>query len=153
MRHFIGIVLAAVLGAAVFFGAGWGVARMALTTGAFATHASGKTLEAVGALAVTGLLAGILVAVRRVSPLASGLPGIALLAWSVLFALNTSRAVRYVPMKHHSFGQGFLDLLGFGVTALLGAIFIIPLFMPSRWRYWSSDDDYGDVTTTLGLMR
>jgi hypothetical protein len=153
MRHFTGIVLAVVLAAAVFFGAGWGIAKMAVATQTFSTHASGKTLEAVGALAVTGLLAGILVAVRRVSLLAAGLPGIVLLAWSVLFAVNTSRAVRFVPMQHHSYGQGFIDLLGFGVTALAGAIFIIPLFIPSRWRYWASDDDYADVTTSLGLMR
>jgi hypothetical protein len=155
MRHFMGIVLAVVLAAAVFFAAGWGIARMAVATESFTTtnHASGKTLEALGALAATGLLAGILVAVRRVSPLAAGLPGIVLLAWSVLFAVNTSRAVRFVPMQHHSYGQGFIDLLGFGVTALAGAIFIIPLFIPSRWRYWASDDDYADVTTSLGLMR
>ena len=56
-------------------------------------------------------------------------------------------------MQHHSYGQGFIDLLGFGVTALLGAIFIVPLFMPSRWRYWSRDDDFADVTSTIGLMR
>ena len=45
---------------------------------------STNTLEAFAAVAGTGLLAGIFIAVRQISPLAAGLPGLALIAWTVM---------------------------------------------------------------------
>lgn len=155
MRHLIGIVLGVVAAAAIFFGVGWGTITLTEVTQSFGTagHFNARAYEAFAALIGTGLLLGILVAVRPISPLAAGLPGLALLAWSVLFLVDTSRADRLVPMANSRYGQGFSDLLVTGVTALAGAIMIIPLFIPSRWRSRPRDDDYGDITTTLGLMR
>jgi hypothetical protein len=153
MRHLSGVFLAVVAAAAIFFGAGWGITKFTNLSSLFANHASRSNFAALAALAGTGLLLGILVAVRRVSPLAAGLPGIALLAWSALFAFDTSRGFRLVPLKSHAVGQGFADLLAFGVTALVGAVLIIPLFMPSRWRRWERDDDYADIPSGIGLMR
>ncbi len=153
MRHVIGVVLAVVMAAAVFFAAGWGIATAAVASETFTSHSSGKMLAALGALAGTGLLAGLLVAVRQISPLAAALPGLVLLAWSALFAFDTSRAVRLVPLQHDTFGQGFTDLLTFGITAFAGAVLVIPMFIPSRWRGWSRDDGYADITTGIGLMR
>lgn len=153
MRHLIGVVLAAVMAAALFFAVGWGIQTITVASETFLSHSSSKMLEAVVALAAVGVLAGILVSVRRISPLAAGLPGVALLAWSALYAFDTLRAVQLVPLQHHTFGEGFSDMLEFGVTALAGGVMIIPMFIPSRWRGWSSNDRYADITSGIGLMR
>jgi hypothetical protein len=81
-----------------------------------------------------GLVAGILIAVPRISPLASGLPGLVLLAWTGLYLFSARRAVQYIPFKTRAYGSGFEDLLFDGVLALAGLAMIIPLFVPSRWR-------------------
>lgn len=145
MRHLLGFVLALALAAAVFFGATWGylrLLRVPVVNGAAATLPAGggsllhdKTvLLAFAALAGVGLLAGILIAVPRISPLAAGLPGLALLAWSVLYLANVGRAVRYIPLKSDAFGDGFEAMLINGVLALASLALIIPLFIPARWR-------------------
>jgi len=91
-------------------------------------------LEGFGVLLAVGLLAGILMAVPMISPLAAGLPGLALLAWSGLYLFNVRRAVQYVPLKSQTYGTGFEALLFDGVLALAGLAMIVPLFVPSRWR-------------------
>jgi hypothetical protein len=153
MRHLIGIILAAVMAAALFLAAGWAIQTITVASETFLSHSSGKMVEAVVALAATGVLAGILVASRRVSPLAAGLPAIVLLAWSALYAFDTLRAVRLVPLQHDMFGEGFSDMLEFGMTALVGGVMVVPMFLPSRWRGWSSDGGYADMTSGIGLMR
>jgi hypothetical protein len=40
-----------------------------------------------------------------------------------------------------------------GVLALAGAVMIVPLFLPSRWRRTGSEDDYIDIPSGIGLMR
>jgi hypothetical protein len=40
-----------------------------------------------------------------------------------------------------------------GVLALAGAVMIVPLFLPSRWRRRGSEDDYVDIPSGIGLMR
>lgn len=145
MRHLAGFVLAVVLAAAIFFGATWGylrLLRIPVVNGAASTlpAAGGSLLHdknvllAFAALAGVGLLAGICVAVPRISPLAAGLPGLGLLAWTVLYLLNVGRAVRYIPLKADAFGDGFEALLTNGVLAAAGLAMIVPLFIPSRWR-------------------
>ena len=133
MRHLIGILLAIILSAALY-AAGWGVIRVT----ALATHGrvmTGPTgMAALGALAGTGLLLGIFLAVRAVSPLATGLPGIGLLAWSATLAVQAHRALHWVPLQQTAYGAGFRALLVSGLLALLGAAMIVPLFMPSRWH-------------------
>jgi hypothetical protein len=95
VRHLIGIGLAIGLAAAVFFAASWGYLRLlrvpvvnggasALPGGGGSLLHSASVLEAVAAVAGPALAAGIFIAVRRISPLAAGLPGLALLAWTVV---------------------------------------------------------------------
>lgn len=86
------------------------------------------------ALAGTALLAGICVAVRRVSPLAAGLPGLALIAWTVVYGFNVARAVRYIPLRAGAFGDGFEAMLFNGLLAVAGVVLVVPLLIPSRWR-------------------
>ena len=85
-------------------------------------------------LLAVGLLAGILMVLPMISPLAAGLPGLALLAWTGLYLFSVQRAVQYIPLKSQTYGTGFEVLLFNGVLALAGLAMIIPLFVPSRWR-------------------
>jgi hypothetical protein len=155
MRYLFGVVLALVMAAALFVGAGWGVAK------ATSLHASGSSLTsthgviALAALVGVGLLLGILLAVPGISPLATGLPGIVLLGWTALLAVSAKRAEQLIPLHAHSFAAGFGTMLTSGVLALAGAVMIVPLFVPSRWRrqYVDDDDDYADEPSGIGLMR
>jgi hypothetical protein len=142
MRHLVGVVLAIVMAAAVFFAASWGFLRLGLGSARPATLPGGggslfsdrNLLEGFGAVLGVGLLAGIMMAAPRISPLASGLPGLALLGWTGLYLGSVRRAVQYIPLKTHSFGMGFETMLFDGVLAMAGLAMIIPLFVPSRWR-------------------
>jgi hypothetical protein len=145
MRHVIGIGLAIGLAAAVFFAAGWGYVRLLrvpVANGAASTlpaqgggllHDS-NVLYAFAAVAGTGLLAGIFIAVRQISPLAAGLPGLVLIAWTVVYGFSVSRSVRYIPLRGDAYGLGFEAMLMNGVLAAVGLALVVPLFIPSRWR-------------------
>ena len=142
MRHLLGVVLAIVLAAAVFFAASWGYLKLLIgPAGLNALPAGGGTLlhnravlEGFGALLGVGLLAGLLIAAPRVSPLAAGLPGLVLLAWTGLYLFSVRHAVRYIPLKTWAYGAGFEAMLFDGVLALVGLALVIPLFVPSRWQ-------------------
>ena len=142
MRHLMGVVLAIVLAAAVFFAASWGYLKLligpaglgALPGGGGSLLHNHAVLEGFGALLGAGLIAGLLIAVPRISPLAAGLVGLALLAWTGLYLFSVRRAVQYIPLKTQLYGRGFEAMLFDGVLALVGLAMIIPLFVPSRWR-------------------
>jgi hypothetical protein len=173
MRHVTGIGLAIVLAGAVFFAASWGYVRL-LRVGLASQNASRlpapaanllhdpAVLSAAGALAGTALLAGIFAAAPRISPLAAGLPGLALAGWSVWYALSMRLAVQYIPLRGHPFGAGFLAMLGSGLLAAAGLALVVPLFIPSRWRvrprpsrYWAgyaSQDPDQQPTATISLL-
>jgi hypothetical protein len=142
MRHLIGVVLAIGMAAAVFFAGSWGYLKLltspakagVLPAGGGSLIHDRAILEGFGVLLAVGLLAGLLMALPVISPLASGLPGLALLAWTGVYLFSVRRAVRYIPLKSHTYGAGFEALLFNGVLALAGLAMIIPLFVPSRWR-------------------
>ena len=142
MRHVTGVVLAVVLAAAVFFAGSWGYLKLLASparrgvlpaAGASLIH-DHAVVEGFGALLAVGLLAGILTAAPAISPLAAGLPGLALLGWTGLYLASARRAVHYIPLKSQSYGTGFEALLFDGVLVLAGLAMVIPLFVPSRWR-------------------
>jgi hypothetical protein len=141
MRHLIGVALAIVMAAAIFFAGSWGYLKL-LSGSAKGTLPAGSgslihdhaVLEGFGVLLAVGLLAGILMVLPIISPLAAGLPGLALLGWTGLYLFSVRRAVQYIPLKSQTYGTGFGDLLFYGVLALAGVAMIIPLFVPSRWR-------------------
>jgi len=145
MRHLLGVLGAIALAAAIFFAASWGYLRLlripVVNGGASTLPAQGggllhstTTLEAFAAVAGTGLLAGIFIAVRQFSPLAAGLPGLVLIAWTVVYGLSVRRAVHYIPLRGDTFGTGFEAMLMNGVLAAAGLALVVPLFIPSRWR-------------------
>jgi hypothetical protein len=170
MRHVIGIAGAIGLAAAIFFAAGWGYLHLlsvpVVNGGASTLPAQGgsllhdtKVLEAFGAIAGTLLLAGIFIAVRQISPLAAGLPGLALVAWTVVYGFSVRRAVHYIPLRSDTFGTGFEAMLINGLLAGAGLALVVPLFVPSRWRRQRSATGGGvgetrvlEPTQTISLL-
>ena len=165
MRHLIGVALAIVMAAAVFFAGSWGYLKLLIGPAKGALPAGGGSLihdhavlEGFGVLLAVGLLAGLLMVLPVISPLASGLPGLALLAWTGLYLFSVRRAVQYIPLKSQAYGTGFEALLFDGVLAMAGLAMIIPLFVPSRWRsrpavtapasYEAAPGAYPDLGTT-----
>lgn len=139
MKHLVGFFLALVTAAALFFGS-WGVARLmgASRHGESFTTLSG--LVALAAVLSVGLLLGVLLAAPAISPLASGLPGIALLAATALYALSPHRVLAAIPLRA-GLASGFVDLLSSGALALLGIAMICPLFVFSRWHGREDEDE------------
>jgi hypothetical protein len=143
MRHLMGVVLAIVMAAAMFFAASWGYLKLLIgpagpggrlpAAGGSLLH-NHAVLEGFGALLGVGLLAGVLMAVPRISPLAAGLPGLALLAWTGYYLFSVRHAVHYIPLQSRPYGAGFKAMLFDGVLALAGLAMVVPLFVPSRWR-------------------
>jgi hypothetical protein len=73
---------------------------------------------------------------RRAPDLAAGrgLPGLALIAWTVVYAFSVRRAVHYIPLRTTRSGPGFEAMLMNGLLGAAGLALVVPLFMPSRWR-------------------
>jgi hypothetical protein len=142
MRHLIGIVLAIVMVGVLFFGGAWGYLRLLrLPAGQSGLPAGGGSLlsdngvqGALAALFAAGLLAGILIAAPRISPLAAGLPGLVLLGWTALYLVSVRHAVGLIPLKSSPYGAGFEAMLFNGILGAAGLALIIPVFVPSRWR-------------------
>jgi hypothetical protein len=142
MRHLIGLILALAMSAAVFFGAGWSVARI------LAAHAAGTSLITtsgalvLAALVGTGLFLGILVAAPALSPLGAGLPGLILLGWSAVEVVSAHLALRLIPLSGLGAASGFRTMLTGGILGLLGVVMIVPMFVPSRWRGREVADEF-----------
>jgi hypothetical protein len=154
MRHLYGVAFAVLLAAAVFFVAAWGYTLVIEGTGASAAANSGRPPADGGGLPAAGgslflndhvmaggglmlavaLAAGLLMVLPRVSPLAAGLPGLVLVAWTVLYVSDVREAVRLIPLSSQGFGVGFEILLFDGLLGMAGLAMIVPLFVPSRWR-------------------
>ncbi len=154
MRHLYGVVLAVLLAAAVFFGAAWGYSLVIDGVGASAAANSGRPQAGGGGLPAAGgslflnghvmlggslmlavgLAIGLLMVLPRVSPLAAGLPGLVLVAWTALYVSDVREAVRLIPLPAHGYGVGFELLLFDGLLGMAGLAMIVPLFVPSRWR-------------------
>jgi hypothetical protein len=168
MRHRIGLVLAVVMTGVLFFPGAWGylrLLRVPATTDQFSQLPAGggslisdhHVLLALAALTGTFLLAGILVAVPRISPLAAGLPGLLLLGWTALYLVSVRQGVDLIPLRSDPFGAGFEAMLFNGILAGAGLAMILPMFVPSRWRARTeeaeaigADEFVADLTKTQG---
>jgi hypothetical protein len=141
MRHLIGLVLALALAAVLFFAGGWAATHVAALVGHSIGLPSRTGLIGLACALGVGLAVGILILLPMVSPLATGLPGLVLLAWTGLLAASAHRALSWIPLQGHSFGVGFRDLLLNGTLAMLGIALIIPLFLPGRWHGRIREDE------------
>jgi hypothetical protein len=160
MRHRIGIVLAVIMTGVLFFPGAWGYLRLLrlpapadqlsdLPAGGGSLISEHHVLLALAAVAGTALLAGILVAAPRVSPLAAGLPGLLLLGWTGLYLANVRQGVDLIPLRSDPFGAGFEAMLFNGVLGAAGLAMIVPMFVPSRWRTRPLTGAADDEFTTL----
>jgi hypothetical protein len=145
VRHLYGTALASVMVLVMFFGDAWAYLELlklpvppgetgALPAAGGSLLSNGSVLLALAVLAVTGLLAGLIVALPKISPLAAGLPGLVLIAWTVLFLVSVRWATAIIPLRSHSFGAGWEALLFNGVLGAAGLVMIVPMCIPSRWR-------------------
>ena len=145
MRHRIGIVLAVIMTGVLFFPGAWGYLRLLrlpapadqlsdLPAGGGSLMSEHHVLLALAAVAGAALLAGILVAAPRISPLAAGLPGLLLLGWTGLYLANVRQGVDLIPLRSDPFGAGFEAMLFNGVLGAAGLAMIVPMFIPARWR-------------------
>jgi hypothetical protein len=145
MRHRIGIILAVIMTGVLFFPGAWGYLRLLrvpapadqlsnLPAGGGSLLSYHHVLLALAAIAGTFLLAGILIGAPRISPLATGLPGLLLLGWTALYLVSVRQAVDLIPLRADPFGAGFEAMLVNGILGGIGLAMIIPTFVPSRWR-------------------
>ncbi|GIH68459.1 hypothetical protein [Sphaerimonospora thailandensis] len=156
MRHFFGLLLGVFVAAALLLGGGW--ASKEAIRGAVQNVdpiKDPRMLIAIGVMVAVGLLLG-LVLVCRVSPLATFIPSMALLAWTVVYALDVSRAASLAPTgasvqrELAQAADGMLTLLSSGVYAMLGLALFLPVLMPSRWARRSGDEDVEEYEEGLG---
>jgi hypothetical protein len=154
--------------AVMFFAGAWGYLQLlrlpvppgqvnALPAGGGSLLSNSTALLALTALVATALLAGVLAVVPWFSPLASGLPGVLLVAWTAVYLVSVRRAVEFIPLRSHSFGAGWEGLLFNGILGAVGVVMVFPMFIPSRWRgpakaetdaFTSDVDDYLTAVTT-----
>jgi hypothetical protein len=153
MRHLIGIGLAVVLSAAIFFGGGWAYNRLftrnlgsewSLPAGGGNFVGNSVVTSGLAAMAGVALLIGLALLIRWVSPLTTGLPGLILLVWTALYVASPERAVHYIPLKAHNVGLGSAGLGTTGILGAAGVVLVMPLFFPSRWRRLAGDDVGGE---------
>jgi hypothetical protein len=145
VRHLYGAGLAVIMSAVLFFAGSWGYLQLSglpATLGPAATLPAGggsllghrTLLRGLLAVLATAVLAGLLILLRPVSPLAPGLPGAVLLAWTTLYLLSVRQAASLIPLRSQAYGAGWAALLFHGVLGAAGAVMVFPLFMPSLWR-------------------
>lgn len=120
--------------------------QQAVVSSQSALQGSQSLWIALGSMAAVGLVVGLVVA-GRVSPVATFIPSMVLLAWTVVYALDTNRALTMLPdgpSVHQIVREavtGSKTMLTTGVFALLGVALFIPVLMPSRWSRPYDDDD------------
>ena len=152
MRHLYGTALAVVMTAVLFFAGAWGYLQLlklpvppgqatALPADGGSLLSNSTALLALAALVGTAILALALTLIRWVSPLAVGLPGVLLLAWTALYLVSVRRAVEYIPLRSNSFGAGWEALLFNGILGAVGVAMVVPMLIPSRWRDSRKRDD------------
>jgi hypothetical protein len=140
----LGFILGVILAPAIVYGTGWGFARAGAALDPVGRTITNST-ELYGAfalMAAVGLVVGIVVVARWASPLATLLPALGLIGWTVYFVL-APKAAMDLPGRVPPAGEldsALQALLASGVFALLGLALFIPTWLPHRWRK-SGDDD------------
>lgn len=147
MRHVVGLFVGVVVTAVLLLGAGWAVpAAMRGAATLVSAEQDLRMLLGLGAMGVAGLVLGLVLA-GRISPLATFVPAMALLAWTVVYALDVNRAMNLAPVGAAlqpdlaQAGRGMQVLLSTGTLALIGVALFIPVLMPSRWARRPEEDE------------
>lgn len=140
VRHIFGFILGLLVAPALVWATGWGFMRAQELKNNTGTN----LFAALGAMAAVGLVVGVLMVAKWASPLATLLPGLSLVSWTIVYALNPQRAALKLPVGD-AIEQGMETLLITGIYALVGLALMIPTFTPSRWRGRGAnrnDDDF-----------
>jgi hypothetical protein len=139
VRHIFGFILGILVAPAMLWATGWGVMR--------ATELKNQTganlFVAIGAMGAAGVVMGVLMVARWSSPLATLLPGLGLVGWTVVYAINPQRAALELPGTA-AIQPTMETLLVTGVYGLLGMALMMPTFHPSRWRAKGAADRSGE---------
>ncbi|MBG0817773.1 hypothetical protein [Planomonospora sp. ID82291] len=160
MRHVFGLLIGLVVTAVLLLGAGWAAAEMGLALQpaqgvAPPVAGTGQNWAAPAAMAGIGLLLGLVV-VGRVSPVASFIPSLVLLSWTVVYVLDAGRGLGFLPVNptfHEALlqaGRGMRILLTTGVYALVGVALFLPVLLPSRWAGSGGDEDDDEYEESNG---
>lgn len=139
VRHIFGFILGILVAPAMLYATGWGV----MQAQALKTQTGAKLFVALGAMAAAGLVVGVLMVARWSSPLATLLPGLALVAWTIVYAVNPARAALELPGAN-AIKPTMETLLFTGVYGMLGVALMMPTLHPSRWRGKYASDRSGD---------
>ena len=149
MRHAFGFLLGLILTPALAYGMAWGFGRARASVNAMDLTVTDRTqfYGAYAAMAAVGLLIGILVVARWISPFVSMLPALGLLGWSGWYLFEPVKAADLVDRFPPS---GELDsalqlLLSTGALSLVGFVLLVPMWAPYRWSgapEYHDDFDY-----------
>ncbi|MBC6463819.1 hypothetical protein [Actinomadura sp. HBU206391] len=144
MRHAFGFVLGILLTPALAYGAGWGCSRAgaALDPIGQTINDSTRMYGALSLMAAVGLVTGVIIVARWASPLASLIPALAFIGWTVYFLVEPKSALQ-LPGDIPPAGEldaGLQLMLSSGVFALLGFALLMPAWAPRRWRRERPDD-------------
>src|SRR6202046_1686755 len=146
------------MAAVLFFAGAWGYLRLTVLTTPLSKLPAGSLLSdhhmlfGRPAVAGTGLLAGILIAAPRISPLAAGLPGLLLLGLTALYLVNVRHALHLIPLKSHPCGAGFEAMLVHGILGAAGLAMIVPMFVPSRGRARRQPEPKSELIVDAGYI-
>ncbi|GAA2737226.1 hypothetical protein [Actinocorallia aurantiaca] len=139
MRHAFGFLLGLILTPALVYGMGWGFSSSRASVNALDLTITDRTqfYGAYAAMAAVGLLVGILVVARWISPFVSMIPALGLLGWSGWYLADPVKAADLVD-RFPPAGQ--LDtalqlLLSSGVLGLVGFVLLVPTWAPYRWPH------------------
>lgn len=144
MRHFVGLLLGIILFPAAFFALNW----LVIYTSAAAGDTPGRQslLELLGSYAAFGVVLGICLAWRAISPTALLFGGLLIIAAEVLLAWPTffGSALAIPQLYDHPNITGTWLPLVAGVALLFGA------FVPSRWHRTHPRDEWEDEMDVRG---
>ncbi|MDS1269128.1 hypothetical protein RIF23_02325 [Lipingzhangella sp. LS1_29] len=148
MRHLLGCVLGLVLIPVVLVVPGWGAPRLLEIAGFNGTLLSFTGVSTVGALTVLTLVVGLCLVSTRLSPLAPGLPALALAGVTVAHIAAPQLLTGLLPYPDgmQALVRSVDQLVTLGLYLPVAAALFLPVLLPSRWRGRDPDDveDYLD---------
>lgn len=139
VRHFFGFLLGIMVAPGLLWVTGWGYLR----TQQLRNDPGSSLYLAIAALAGAGLVIGVLMVAKWASPLATMLPGVGLVGWTIAYAVNPGQAALRLPVDPDVY-RSMESLLVAGMYGLLGMALLMPTFTPSRWRSNKSEPAYRD---------
>jgi len=139
LRHAFGFLLGLILTPVLVYGMGWGFSSSRASVNALDLTITDRTqfYGAYAAMAAVGLLVGILVVARWISPFVSMIPALSLLGWSGWYIADPVKAAALVDRLPPA---GQLDtalqlLLSSGLLGLVGFVLFVPTWAPYRWPH------------------